>query len=132
MFDKDGDNHITVKELGTVMRSLGMSPTEGEIEMLLLAGGGDKTKLTNFDTFIAIMSKQLQQKDNSQDEMKQAFKVFDKDGTGYIGVNELRHVMTNLGEKLTEEEVNELLSEADPNSEGKINFQQFAKMLQIN
>lgn len=36
-------------------------------------------------------------------------RVFDKDGSGYIGVGELRYVLTSLGEKLSEEEVDELL-----------------------
>lgn len=37
------------------------------------------------------------------------FQVFDKEGTGYIGVGELRYVLTSLGEKLSDEEVDELL-----------------------
>jgi calmodulin len=41
-------------------------------------------------------------------EIKEAFKVFDKDGNGFISAAELRHVMTNLGEKLTDEEVDEM------------------------
>jgi len=50
---------------------------------------------------------------DSQEEIQEAFKVFDKDGNGYISAAELRHVMTSLGEKLTEEEVDEMIREAD-------------------
>ena len=42
----------------------------------------------------------------------EAFKVFDKDGNGFVSAAELRHVMTNLGEKLTDEEVDEMIREA--------------------
>ena len=42
---------------------------------------------------------------DSEEEIKEAFRVFDKDGNGFISAAELRHVMTNLGEKLTDEEV---------------------------
>ena len=43
---------------------------------------------------------------SSEEEIREAFRVFDKDGNGFISAAELRHVMTNLGEKLTDEEVN--------------------------
>ena len=42
---------------------------------------------------------------DSEEELKEAFRVFDKDGNGFISAAELRHIMTNLGEKLTDEEV---------------------------
>ena len=46
---------------------------------------------------------------DTEEELVEAFKVFDRDGNGYISAAELRHVMTNLGEKLTEEEVDEMI-----------------------
>ena len=42
---------------------------------------------------------------DTEEEIKEAFKVFDKDGNGFISAAELRHVMTSLGEKLSDEEV---------------------------
>jgi len=42
---------------------------------------------------------------DSEEEILEAFKVFDRDGNGFITPDELKHVMTNLGEKLTEEEM---------------------------
>jgi calmodulin len=51
-----------------------------------------------------MMAKKMKDTD-SEEELKEAFRVFDKDGNGYISAAELRHVMTNLGEKLTDEEV---------------------------
>ncbi len=58
----------------------------------------------------------------SQDEIRDAFKVFDSDGNGYISAAELRHVMHNLGEKLKDEEVDEMIREADIDGDGQINF----------
>ena len=60
----------------------------------------------------------------------QAFRVFDKDGNGYISALELRHVMTNLGEKLTEDEVDEMIAEADQDGDGQVNYEgQFSAFL---
>lgn len=66
---------------------------------------------------------------DSQEEIEEAFKVFDKDGNGYISAAELRHVMTSLGEKMSEEEVDEMIREADVDGDGQINYQEFVKMM---
>jgi calmodulin len=49
--------------------------------------------------------------------------VFDKDGNGFISAAELRHAMTNLGEKLTDEEVDEMIREADIDGDGQVNYE---------
>lgn len=60
---------------------------------------------------------------DSEEEIREAFRVFDKDGNGYISAAELRHVMTNLGEKLTDEEVDEMIREADIDGDGQVNYE---------
>jgi hypothetical protein len=65
---------------------------------------------------------------DSEEEILEAFKVFDKDGNGFISAAELRHVMTNLGEKLTDEEVDEMIREADIDGDGQINYEEFVKV----
>ena len=59
----------------------------------------------------------------------EAFQAFDKDGNGTISAAELRHVMTNLGEKLTDEEVDEMIREADVNGDGIIDYKEFTKII---
>ena len=56
----------------------------------------------------------------AQEEIREAFKVFDKDGNGFISAAELRHVMTTLGEKLSEDEVEEMIREADVDGDGQV------------
>lgn len=60
---------------------------------------------------------------DSEEEIREAFRVFDKDGNGFISAAELRHVMTNLGEKLTDEEVDEMIREADIDGDGQVNYE---------
>nr|CAG8463080.1 10109_t:CDS:2 [Entrophospora candida] len=109
LFDKDNDGSITTKELGTVMRSLGQNPTESELQDMINEVDADGNGTIDFPEFLTMMARKMKDTD-SEEEIKEAFKVFDKDGNGYISAAELRHVMTNLGEKLSEEEVDEMVN----------------------
>ena len=66
----------------------------------------------DFPEFLNLMARKMKDTD-SEEELKEAFRVFDKDQNGFIFAAELCHVMTNLGEKLTDEEVDEMIREAD-------------------
>ena len=57
--------------------------------------------------------------------------MFDKDGNGFISAAELRHVMTNLGEKLTDEEVDEMIREADIDGDGQVNYEGKHRLLLV-
>ena len=65
----------------------------------------------------------------TEEDIIEAFRVFDKDGNGTISAAELRHVMTNLGEKLADEEVDEMIREADVNGDGIIDYKEFTKII---
>jgi len=69
-----------------------------------------------------MMARKMKETD-SDEEIREAFRVFDKDGNGFISAAELRHVMTNLGEKLTDEEVDEMIREADVDGDGQVNYE---------
>ena len=84
----------------------------------LIAGSGS----IDFPEFLTMMARKMKDTD-SEEEIREAFRVFDKDGNGYISAAELRHVMTNLGEKLTDEEVDEMIREADTDGDGQINYE---------
>ena len=67
--------------------------------------------------------------ENAEEEMMEAFKIFDADGNGNITAEELRQIMENLGEKLTKDEVEAMVKEADMDGDGQINYNEFVRMM---
>ncbi|KAF9405635.1 hypothetical protein BGZ94_003433 [Podila epigama] len=128
LFDKDSDGTITTKELGTVMRSLGQNPTEADLQDMVNEVDADGNGTIDFPEFLTMMARKMKDTD-SEEEIKEAFKVFDKDGNGFISSAELRHVLTNLGERLTDAEVDEMIHEVDVDGDGQINYDEFVRMM---
>ena len=68
-----------------------------------------------------MMSKR-EKEGETDDDLLEAFRVFDRDGDGHISTTELRMVMLNIGEKMSEEEVENMIKEADEDGDGQVNY----------
>ncbi|KAF6361698.1 hypothetical protein mRhiFer1_009926 [Rhinolophus ferrumequinum] len=82
----------------------------------------------DFLEFLTMRARKMKDTD-SEEEIREAFRVFDKNGNGSISAAESRHVMTNLGEKFTDEEVDEMIGEADLDGDGQVNYEEFVQMM---
>lgn len=116
--DADGNDgiFILVVLLGTQV----VQPMSGLTYLFYFLFVGNGT--IDFPEFLTMMARKMKDTD-SEEEIREAFRVFDKDGNGFISAAELRHVMTNLGEKLTDEEVDEMIREADIDGDGQVNYE---------
>ncbi|XP_063691923.1 calmodulin-beta-like isoform X3 [Bolinopsis microptera] len=128
MFDKDGDGSISVAELGHVMRSLGQNPTDHELTEMIREADDDDNGSVDFEEFLLLMSKKMSMLDIDQ-ELLEAFSVFDKDGNGFIDQDELTNVLASLGEELDEEQVKEMMRQADKDGDGLVSFEEFKDIM---
>lgn len=132
LFDKDEDGVLSFSELNIVMKSLGQRPSEKRLLSMVRAVSEDHLYDTiEFNEFLQMMSKQ-QKEDVSIDCLLDAFRIFDKDEDGFITVEELTRIMTSLGEKMAQKELNEMIKEADSDGDGLINYQEFCGVLCID
>ncbi|NXF01090.1 CALL4 protein, partial [Smithornis capensis] len=110
------------------MRCLGASPTPGEVQRHLQLHRIDRNAELDFSTFLNIMYRQMKQEEPPR-EILTALAMLDRHRTGVIAVSELRAKLTRLGEKLSEEEVDELLKEAKVGPNGTINYEEFVHII---
>lgn len=127
LFDTDHSGSISATELSTVMKSLGLTPNETDVLDLMNEIDQDGNNEIDFDEFLSLMARQAGVKDSEQ-EIIEAFKVFDKNGDGHISKSELQNVLQSIGEKLTEEELDTMFNEVS-NGKGEISIEQFAALL---
>ena len=138
---------ITAAELGEVMRGLGLNPSDSELHDLIAEADVNKDGSIDFNgiyappphnsilptgrlnsclEFLNMMARTVKEVDN-EEELKNAFKVFDKDGSGTISTEELRNVLRSLGENLTDAELDEMIQLADRNGDGHIDCKFWAR-----
>ncbi|KAH7664693.1 calcium-binding protein CML protein [Dioscorea alata] len=122
LFDTDGDGRIAVSELGILMRSLGGNPTQAQLKDIVasekLSGSFD------FPRFLDLMRRHFRPEPFDR-QLRDAFKVLDKEGTGLVAVSDLRHVLTSIGEKLEPSEFDEWIREVDVLPDGNIRYEDF-------
>jgi calmodulin len=128
LFDKSGDGKITTNELCVVMRSLAQNPPESELQDMIDEVDVDNSGTLDFPEFLPMMARKMMDRD-SKGEIRETFKVFDRDNNDYISSAELRHVMASIGEKLADDEVDEMIREADRDGDGRIDYQEFVQLV---
>merc|ERR1712146_114020 len=111
LFDTDGSGSIDAKELKVAMRALGFEPKKEEIQKMISDVDDDGSGSIE------------------NDEILKAFRLFDDDETGKISFKNLKCVAKELGERMTDEELQEMIDEADRDGDGEVNEEEFLRIM---
>ncbi|KAJ4839125.1 putative calcium-binding protein cml11 [Turnera subulata] len=130
-FDRNKDGSLTQLELGSLLRSLGLKPSPDQLETLIQKADTNSNGLVEFSEFVALVAPELlpEKSPYSEEQLKQLFRMFDRDGNGFITAAELAHSMAKLGHALTAEELTGMIKEADTDGDGRISFQEFSQAI---
>lgn len=109
------------------MRALGFEPRREEINKIL-ASLKNQDGTVSLDQFVNLMSEKIADK-GAREEILKAFRLFDDDQTGKISFKNLKRVAVELGETLTDEELREMIQEADKDEDGEVNQEEFLRIM---
>ena len=128
MFDRDKDGLINYIELGYVLRSQGFNLTNQElIEMIADVDENEDDKIS-FEEFLILMHSRLKRAD-IENELNEAFNAYDKNRKGIISVKEFKRIINTLGDKICDEEVDEIIQKVDPKNKGYIDYKELTKII---
>ncbi|EDW74292.1 uncharacterized protein Dwil_GK21454 [Drosophila willistoni] len=128
LLDRAEDGHVTIQELAMFMRTLGHEPTDAELWTMINEVNMDGSGTMNFEEFLTMMQRKMREP-FKEEELRAAFRIFDKANTGYIDKNSLAEVFIAVGEHLNSEEMDEIIREGDFDGDGKLNFDEFVQLL---
>lgn len=129
LFDTEGKGNIDVRELKAAFRALGFQVKKAEIRQMFIDMDKDLSSATiTFDEFVEMVTPRMLNRD-SREEIMKVFALFDDDNTGAISFKNLKRVATELGENLTDEELQEMIDEADRDGDGVINEEEFYRVM---
>ena len=123
------DGLVDAAKVGDLLRCTGLNPTVGMVNK----NGGTKKlgeKQYKFEEILPIYSAVSDEKDTGTfADFMEAFKTFDREGQGYVSAGEVRHVLTALGERLTDDEVTQIIkfTDTEEDLDGNIKYEEFIK-----
>ncbi|KAK3758663.1 hypothetical protein EGW08_021444 [Elysia chlorotica] len=123
MIDQNRDGFIDKEDLHDMLASLGKDPEDGYLDEMMAAAPGP----INFTMFLTMFGEKLNGTD-PEDVIRNAFACFDEDGTGVISEDRLRELLTTMGERFTDDEVDEMYRDA-PIKKGNFNYLEFTRIL---
>ena len=129
LFDRDGKGLCDVREIGTIVRHLGICPTEIELrDMITEIEEEEPTGFIRYERFERMMSRILlenQYPRDSEEKLLRAFRTLDPDNKGYVEAEKVRTLLTTHGERFSQEEIDDFLNFAVDADSGLLHYEDY-------
>ncbi|CAB0001020.1 unnamed protein product [Nesidiocoris tenuis] len=131
MFDTTKCGYIDTHSISTIFTTMGQVLDDEELTKIVTRVDYEGKGRVNFDGFCEIASHFLDDDDAEamQEELKEAFRLYDKEGNGYITTGVLKEILAALDDKLTPEDLDGMISEIDTDGSGTVDFDEFMEMM---
>merc|ERR1711906_23926 len=126
LFDADASGMIDIRELKAAMRALGFEVKNEELKKMVADIDGDGNGTIEFGEFLQMMTGKMGEKD-SREDIEKGFKLFDDDNTNKISFRNLARVAEELGENIDDEELQDMINQAD--RDGETNIDEFYRIM---
>jgi len=130
-FDKRGEGQIKVGDIASAMKKLGHNIKTDWLEKMEDSIDTEGTGFIDLEEFTQIVRAKMQE-DEDERELKEIFRVLDKDKRGEVNVNELRWILKSLGDDLTEEDIDDMIADVDTDGSGWVDYDEFSKLMLSN
>jgi len=129
LLDLNGDGKLSRDELIVgYQKILGLTHAEEEVDAIMRAVDNNNSGSIDYTEFV--MATMNRQKMLSKERLEAVFKLFDKDGNGYLTADELKEIFNPGNAKEIDEKVwTDLINEVDQNGDGKISYKEFKDMM---
>lgn len=130
-FDREKKGTISTDMVGTILSMLGHELTEDLLQEIIEEVDADGSGELEFEEFVTLAARFLVEEDSEamQQELREAFRLYDKEGNGYITTSVLREILKELDDKITDEELDMMIEEIDSDGSGTVDFDEFMEVM---
>nr|XP_022913319.1 caltractin-like [Onthophagus taurus] len=128
IFDVAGIGMIDCKELKVAIRALGFEPNKTEIRKMIADVDKEESGQLSYENFVELLAMKMSEQDSEEDILK-AFRLFDEEEKGKINFENIRRVANAVGEDVTDEQIMQMIEEADEDDDNVVSLKEFKKFM---
>ncbi|XP_064085628.1 troponin C, isotype gamma-like isoform X1 [Macrobrachium nipponense] len=130
-FDMEKQGFITTETVKTILRMMGVKISEANLAEVIAETDEDGSGQLEFEEFVSLAAKFLIEEDEEslKAELKEAFRIYDKEGNGFITTDVLKEILSEIDNKLTPADLDGIIEEVDEDGSGTLDFDEFMEMM---
>nr|ATZ76613.1 troponin C [Nephotettix cincticeps] len=129
-----GKGYIEANMVGTILSMLGHDVSDKQLKAIIEEVDADGSGQLEFEEFVTLAAQFLGEEEEVDaaamlEELKEAFRLYDKEGNGYISTGVLREILKELDDKLTSDDLDQIITEIDTDGSGTVDFDEFMEVM---